>query len=104
MQARAETERQAALEQRFEAHREQVFWQRFGERPEAWQAEQRQRFEAMLESERTHRFVWQAYREHGSLKAPSVAGVFMQMLAGELLTQPEELSLEAFAAWQAEDF
>jgi hypothetical protein len=76
-----------------------VFWQRFGERPGAWQAEQRRRFEALLESERAHRFVWQAYREHGSLQAPSVAGVFMQMLEGELLTEPEERSLQAFAAW-----
>jgi hypothetical protein len=103
-QARTEAERQAALERRFEAHREQVFWQRFGERPEAWQAEQRGRFEALLESDRSHRFVWQAYREHGSLKAPSVAGVFMQMLEEELLTQPEECDLEAFAAWASENF
>jgi hypothetical protein len=98
-QARAEAERQAALERRFEAHREQVFWQRFGERPAAWQTEQRQRFEALLESDRAHRFVWQSYREHGSLQAPSVGGMFMQMLEGELLTRPEETSLEAFTAW-----
>ena len=101
-QARAEVERQADLERRFEAHREQVFWQRFGERPGAWQAEQRKRFEALLESDRSHRFVRQAYREHQSLQAPSVAGVFMQMLEGELLTQPEETSLKAFAAWSDE--
>jgi hypothetical protein len=101
-QERAEAERQAALRERFEAHREQVFWQRFGERPEAWQAEQRQRFEAMIQQEPLHRFVWQSYREHQSLQAPSVAGVFMEMLAGELLTQPEETSLAAFAAWAAE--
>ena len=50
VQDRAEAERQAALEQRFEAHREQVFWQRFVEQPEAWQAEQRQRFEAMIQA------------------------------------------------------
>jgi hypothetical protein len=43
--------------------------------------------------------VWQVYREHGSLQAPSVVGVFMQMLEGELLRQPEEMSLKAFAAW-----
>jgi hypothetical protein len=98
-QARAESERQAELERRFEVHREQVFWQRFGERPAAWQAEQRRRFEALLESDRAHRFVRQAYREHGSLQAPSVAGVFMAMLDSELLTQPEEMSLKAFAAW-----
>lgn len=98
-QARAEAERQAGLRERFEAHREQVFWQRFGERPAAWQAEQRQRFEVLIQGDPLHRFVWQSYREHHSLQAPSVAGVFMEMLAGELLTQPEEMSLDAFAAW-----
>jgi hypothetical protein len=98
-QAQAEAEQQAALERRFEAHREQVFWQRFDERSKTWQAEQRQRFETLLESERAHRFVWRSYREHGSLAAPSVAGVFMAMLEDELLDQPEEKSLEAFAAW-----
>ena len=98
-QARAEAERQAALRERFEAHREQVFWQRFGERSAAWQAEQRQRFEALIQGDPLHRFVWQSYREHQSLQAPSVAGVFMEMLASELLSEPEEMSLEAFAAW-----
>ena len=97
--AQAQAEQQAALRERFGEHREQVFWQRFGERPAAWQAEQQQRFEAMIQGDPAHRFVWQSYRERGSLKAPSAAGVFMQMLEGELLTQPEETSLEAFAAW-----
>jgi hypothetical protein len=97
--AEAQAERQAELERRFEAHRERVFWQRYSERPAAWQAEQQRRFEALLEGEPAHRFAWQSYREHGSLQAPSVAGLFMQMLAGELLSQREETSLEAFAVW-----
>jgi hypothetical protein len=100
-QAQAQDEQQAELERRFEAHREQVFWQRFGERPGAWQAEQRGRLEAVLKSAPEHRFAWQSYREHGSLKAPSVAGVLMAMLESELLSQPEETSLEGFVAWEA---
>ena len=96
---RTEAERQEALSERFEAHREQVFWQRFDERPAAWQDEQRERFEAMIQSDPLHRFVWQSYREHKSLQTPIVAGVFMETLASELLTQPEEMSLESFASW-----
>ena len=53
----------------------------------------------MIQSDPLHRFVWQLYCEHKLLHVPLVAGVFMETLASELLTQPEETSLEAFAAW-----
>jgi hypothetical protein len=43
-----------------------------------------------------YRFVWESYQRNKSLENPSVAVTFMEDLESEILTAPEEASLEAF--------
>ncbi len=81
------------LQRLFEERREERFWEAFYARPQEWQDMQREAFLEKIKGDAEYTFVWESYQRNRSLQAPSVAGLFMQELEGELLTEAEGVLL-----------